>query len=114
MSLFAVLREAGPGWSEGGIVDQSGVDEHSAFMNGLAEERFVLFAGPLAGTEAGRLRALLIVDAMDEAEVDARLADDPWAASGHLGLVSVEPWHILVGAERLEPQPYSAHGAASA
>jgi len=98
MSVFAVTREAGPGWSKGGIADQSGITEHSAFMNGLAEAGFVLLAGPLAGTEAGRLRVLLIVDAVEEAEIVARLADDPWAASDHLRVVSIEPWSILVGA----------------
>ena len=102
MSLFAVVREAGPGWEEGGIFDQTQVDEHSAFMSRLAEETFVLLAGPLAGSEARRLRALLIVDAWDEAEIDARFANDPWAASDHLRRVSVEPWNVLVGAKRLD------------
>ena len=49
-------------------------------MNALADEGFVLFAGPLAGTEHGRLRALLIVNADSEAEIHRRLADDPWDA----------------------------------
>jgi uncharacterized protein len=102
MTTFAVTREAGPAWEEGGIFDQSGAAEHAAFMTGLAEEGFVLFAGPLAGSEAGRVRVLLIVDAEDEAAIGARLADDPWAASNHLRLASVEPWKILVGAERLD------------
>ena len=102
MSMFVVVREAGSGWSEGGIFDQPSVNEHAAFMSGLAEEGFVLFAGPLAGSEAGRVRALLIVDATDEAEICARLADDPWVAGDHLRLVSIEPWNVLVRAERLD------------
>ena len=58
MSYCAVIGEAGPGWSEGGTATQPGVAEHAAFMNGLADEGFVLFAGPLAGSENGRrLRA---------------------------------------------------------
>jgi hypothetical protein len=39
------------------------VSEHAAFMNALTEEGFVLFGGPLAGTEDGRVRALLIANA---------------------------------------------------
>ena len=30
MSYFAVIREAGPAWTEGGIYGQPGVDEHAA------------------------------------------------------------------------------------
>jgi uncharacterized protein YciI len=76
-------------------------------MNTLADERFVLFGGPLAGTEQGHVRVLLIVDAWSEAAIHRRLADDPWAAADRLRTVSVEPWRILVGAERL-PSPHDA------
>ena len=101
MSYFAVIREAGPAWTEGGITAQPNVDDHAAFMNTLADQGFVLFGGPLAGTERGRLRALLIVKADSEAEIHGRLADDPWAASERLRTVSIEPWNILVGADRV-------------
>jgi hypothetical protein len=53
MSVFAVTREAGPAWVDGGIFGQPAVDDHAAFMNALAEEGVVLYAGPLAGTERG-------------------------------------------------------------
>jgi hypothetical protein len=46
-------------------------------MNTLADQRFVLFGGPLAGTEKGHVRVLLIVDADSEAAIHPRLADDP-------------------------------------
>ncbi|MGZ4335597.1 MAG: YciI family protein [Gaiellaceae bacterium] len=71
-------------------------------MTALADDGFLLLAGPLAGSEHGRLRALLIVDAESEAEIRDRIADDPWAASGHLRLTTVEPWNILVGTDRLD------------
>jgi uncharacterized protein YciI len=104
VSYFAVTREAGPGWREGhGIFEQPGVGEHSAFMNVLGDEGFVVFAGPLAGSERGRVRALLIVDADTDAEIHRRLADDPWVLTEHLLTVSVESWNVLVGAERLAP-----------
>jgi uncharacterized protein YciI len=104
MSYFAVIREAGPAWLDGkGTMDQPGATDHAGFMNALAEEGFVLFAGPLAGTEHGRLRALLIVDAETEAEIKRRLADDPWARTERLQITSIEPWTIFVGTKRLHP-----------
>jgi uncharacterized protein YciI len=99
MSLFAVIRQAGPAWSAGqGIAEQPAAGEHAAFMNALAEEEFVLFGGPLAGSEHGHVRALLIVNAGSEAEIDRRLAGDPWVPTKQLLTVSIEPWKILVGA----------------
>jgi uncharacterized protein YciI len=102
MSYFAVTREAGPGWTDGGIAGQPAVNDHAGFMNALADQGFVLFAGPLAGTESGRLRALLIVDAETEDEVRSRLADDPWVHhTDRLVITKIEPWNVIVGAERL-------------
>ena len=111
MSYFAVIREAGPAWTDGkGITEQPGVSDHAAFMNQLADERFVLFAGPLAGSEHGRVRALLIINADSEAEIDRRLADDPWVPTEQLVTTSVEPWNLFVGTER----PSAAHAATGA
>jgi len=102
MGLFAVTREAGPGWTDGvGAFEQPGVNEHGAFMNRLAEDGLVLFAGPLAGSEADRIRVLLIANAADEDEIERRLTDDPWAVANRLVTVSVEPWMLMVGGERL-------------
>ena len=102
MSYFAVIREAGPAWTDGqGTFEQPGVNDHAAFMNTLADQGFVLFAGPLAGSEQGRIRAMVIVDAADETEIHRRLADDPWTLTQHLVIVSIEPWNLFVGAERL-------------
>jgi uncharacterized protein YciI len=100
VSLFAVVREAGSGWAAGGIYDQPAVEEHAAFMNTLTEQGLFLFGGPLAGSERGRVRVLLIAEGHDESEIHRRLADDPWARSRQLVTVSVEPWRILVGEGR--------------
>jgi uncharacterized protein YciI len=102
VSTFAVVREAGPAWAAGGIFAQPDVNDHAAFMNALADEAFILFGGPLAGSENGRVRVLLIVDAESEAEIHRRLADDPWAHTDQLRTVSIEPWKILAGAERVD------------
>jgi len=102
MTYFAVTRNAGPAWTDGvGAFDQPGVQDHVGFMNGLAEEGTVLFAGPLAGSEQDRIRVLLVMSAEDESAVHAALAADPWEASQTVVTTSVEPWMLLVGAERL-------------
>jgi uncharacterized protein YciI len=102
MGLFAVRREAGPGWTDGvGAFDQPGTNEHGAFMNRLYEEGLVLFAGPLAGSEAGRIRVLLIASAEGEDEIARRLMDDPWQIEERLVTVAIEPWLLIVGNERI-------------
>ena len=106
MSLFAVTREAGPSWTDGkGAFEQPAVNDHAAFMNDLADDGFVLFAGPLAGTEQDRIRVLLIADADSETDIHQRLADDPWERTQRVVTTSVEPWNLLVGADRLGAQP---------
>jgi uncharacterized protein YciI len=100
MSLFAVTRQAGPSWTPGkGAFEQPGVDGHAAYMNGLAEDGFVLFAGPLAGSEHDRIRVLLIAEAGSETDVQRRLADDPWERDQRIVTTRVEPWTLFVGAQ---------------
>jgi uncharacterized protein YciI len=102
MSLFAVTREAGPGWTDGkGTFEQPGVNDHAAFMNALGDEGFLVFAGPLAGSELDRIRVLLIADTDSETDVRRRLADDPWERTQQLLTTTVESWNLLVGAERV-------------
>src|SRR4051812_7164668 len=102
MSYFAVIRQAGPAWTDGkAITVQPAVSDHAAFMNALADEGVLLFGGPLAGSEHSRLRALLIMNAESEAEIHRRLADDPWVPTGQLMTASIEPLNIFVGADRL-------------
>jgi uncharacterized protein YciI len=88
---YAVTRQAGPSWTDGGIADQPRINDRSAFMDTLADQGFVMFAGPLAGTERGRLLALLIVNADSEEEIRHRLSADPWTVSQRLQITSIEP-----------------------
>jgi len=106
MSYFAVIREAGPAWTDGGITKQPAVSDHASFMSALAAEGFVLCGGPLADTEHGRVRVLLIVNAESGADIHRRFADDPWVPTEQLLTVSIEPWKLLVGAERLSDGAY--------
>jgi uncharacterized protein YciI len=70
-------------------------------MNALADDGFLLFAGSLAGTEHGRLRALLIIDAQSEPDIHHRLAEDPWTHSHQLEIKRIDPWKLIVGADRI-------------
>lgn len=102
MSYYAVTRNAGPAWTDGkGAFEQPGASDHAAFMNTLAEEGLILFAGPLADSERGRIRVLLIAGAPSETDIYHRLADDPWELTQRVVTTSVEPWNPFVGAQRL-------------
>ena len=61
--------------------------------NGLAAEGFVILGGPLGAGED----VLLIVRAVSEEALRARLAADPWSTAGLLVIARVEPWTILLG-----------------
>jgi hypothetical protein len=82
-------------------------------MSALAEEGFVLFGGPLAGSEEGRLRALLILSASEEGEVCRRLADDPWAIADRLVITAIEPWKVFTGEEGLPSNGQTPTGDAA-
>jgi uncharacterized protein YciI len=102
MSLFAVTREAGPAWIHAkGAFEQPAANDHAAFMSTLANEGFALFAGPLAGSEQGRIRVLLIAHAPNESDIHRRLADDPWAKNNQLVTTRVESWSLFVGADQI-------------
>ena len=94
MSYFAVIREARPAWEdEKGAFGQPAANEHAAYMDALAGQGLVLFAGPLAGSEHGRIRVLLIADPDNETTIHACLGDDPWQRANRVvtASVAVEP-----------------------
>jgi uncharacterized protein YciI len=91
---FVVLRAHGAGWKESRpLEEQTDWPAHAAFMDALAGEGFVAFAGPLEGTSD----ALLVVRADDAAEVHRRLADDPWTRNGLLTTKACWPWTLRLG-----------------
>jgi uncharacterized protein YciI len=92
--LFAVIRSRGPAWNDAQALEgQAEWTAHAAFMNGLHKDGFVVLGGPLEGTPD----VLLIVRATDDAEIAARLAEDPWAKNGLLILRQVRPWQLRLG-----------------
>jgi hypothetical protein len=89
---FVVVREPGPRWDHArGMREQDGWDEHAAFMDGVAEDGFIVLGGPLAEGS----RAMHVVDAQGEREVEERFAEDPWAGD-MLRIASIERWTILL------------------
>jgi uncharacterized protein YciI len=94
MPLFAVIRESGPAWDRGRAMrEQDAWDEHVAFMDGLADDGFIVLGGPLGDG----WRALHIVEAESEEAVRARFGEDPWSPMAMLPVASVEPWQLLLG-----------------
>ena len=75
--------------------EQSGWDEHAAFMDELVDSGFVVLGGPLDDEQ----RVVLAIDAESAAAVRARLAADPWSGS-HLVVDTVEHWTIRLDGRR--------------
>ena len=79
MANFAVRLVHGPGWDASRpIRSQDGWDEHAAFMDGLVDDGFIILGGPVGEGDPPE-QTLHAVEAADEDEVRARLAQDPWA-----------------------------------
>lgn len=92
--VFAVINTRGPNWNDDKPMEEQGDwRAHADFMNGLVAEGFVLLGGPLTGTRD----VLLIVHARDEAEIEARLAQDVWVVRGLLSRRQVNPWWLRLG-----------------
>jgi uncharacterized protein YciI len=93
---YLVERAKGPRWDHSrGRREQAGWDEHAAFMDGLAEEGFVVLGGPIG--EGDGENVLLVVDAESEAAIRARLAEDPWPEDV-LTTASIRPWSVWLRA----------------
>ena len=95
-TFHVVVHRSGPDYDRSlPLEQQSGWDEHAAFMDALTEEGFILAGGPLGG-EDDAARVLHVVDAPDGDAVRSRLSEDPWPQSMLL-LASIEPWTVLLG-----------------
>jgi uncharacterized protein YciI len=92
--VFAVIRTRGPRWNDAQPMEgQEDWRRHADFMNALEAEGFMLLAGPLMGTRD----VLLIVRAENEAEVEARLAEDCWTVNDLLRTRQINPWWLRLG-----------------
>jgi uncharacterized protein YciI len=88
--FLVVLRRDGPEWDRSKpMEEQSGWDEHAAFMDKLVDDGFIVLGGPLAD----EVRVAHAIEAESEDAVRATWARDPWSET-HLVVDSVEPWTI--------------------
>jgi hypothetical protein len=93
--FLVILSQTGPEWDAARpLEEQSGWDEHAAFMDGLVENGFVVLGGPLPNR-----RVAHAVEAESEDSVRATWARDPWSDT-HLLVESVEPWTIRLDGRR--------------
>jgi uncharacterized protein YciI len=94
--FHVVLHRSGPEWEPSrALEEQSGWDEHAAFMDGLVDEGFLVLGGPLYDEH----RVVHAVEAESEEEIRATLARDPWSET-HLQVASIEAWTIRLDARR--------------
>ena len=94
--FFVCMRRAGPDWDASRpMEEQSGWEEHAAFMDHLVNRGFVVLGGPLAD----EFRVVLAVEADSEAAVRETLARDPWHET-HLVVETVDAWTIRLDGTR--------------
>lgn len=92
--LFFILRTRGANWNrDRALEEQEGWSDHAAFMNGLAQEGFIVLGGPLEDTP----NVLLLAMAESEEEIRTRLADDIWTQQDVLRVERVAPWNLKLG-----------------
>jgi uncharacterized protein YciI len=92
---FAVVRERAPAWDDSrSMREQDRWDAHAAFMDALADERFIILGGPLGD---GERRFLLIFHAPSADAIRERLAADPWTPMQLLRIASIDTWEMLLG-----------------
>ena len=97
MGVFVVQCGNGPGYDPSrGRREQQGWDDHAAFMDALVDDGFVVLGGPLGDGES----VLLVVEALDEAEIRTRLAEDPWEPRHVLTVDRITPWTIWLDGRR--------------
>ena len=91
MPMFlVVLRRSGPEYDHSKpLEEQSGWDEHAAFMDALVDDGFIVLGGVL-GDE---VRTAHAVEAESEDAIRERLARDPWSGS-HLVVDYIDQWTI--------------------
>ena len=94
--FLVVLRRTGPEWDRSKpLEEQSGWDEHAAFMDRLVDDGVVVLGGPLED----ELRTAHAVEADSADAVRAIFARDPWSGS-HLEVEAIEEWTIRLDGRR--------------
>jgi uncharacterized protein YciI len=93
-TYYAVTETQGPKWDPSRARrEQDRWDEHAAFMDALVEDGFVVMGGPVGNGDD----VLLILRADSDAEIEARLAEDPWLPMEVLRIAKIDRWQIWLG-----------------
>jgi hypothetical protein len=88
--FHVVVSRSGPEWKQGlPLEEQTGWDEHAAFMDALVDDGFIVLGGPLED----ELRVVHAVRAESPDAIRATLARDPWSGS-HLVVEAIDEWTI--------------------
>jgi hypothetical protein len=89
-TFLVELHRSGPEWDHSKpMEEQSGWDNHAAFMDGLLDAGFIILGGPLSD----EYRVMHAVEAESEEAVRATWARDPWSET-HLRVHAIEPWTL--------------------
>ena len=100
MGVFVVELHNGPAYDGGrDRREQEQWDAHAAFMDALVDDGFVVLGGPLGDGEA----VLLVVEALDEAEIRSRLAEDPWEPLRILEIERITHWTFWLDGRNRTP-----------
>ena len=93
--FLVTLRRNGPEWDNSkALEEQSGWEEHVAFVDGLVDAGFIILGGPLSDG-----RVVHAIEAESEDDIRATLAQDPWAYS-HLRFDTIEAWTVRLDGTR--------------
>jgi hypothetical protein len=95
-TFHVLIHRSGPDYDRSlPLEQQSGWEEHAAFMDGLVDAGFIVLGGPL-GDE---YRIVQVVEAASADQVRETLARDPWSNT-HLVVDSVDAWTLRLDARR--------------
>lgn len=104
MARYVLTLIHGPNWDPArGIREQDGWDAHAEFMDGLVQDGLVILGGPIGDGD----RAMVVVDAPDEHEIEERFQADPWKPMGILKVGTIERWTIWLDGTARPARPAS-------
>jgi uncharacterized protein YciI len=88
--FLVILSRSGPDYDHGKpLEEQTGWDDHAAFMDGLVDDGFLVLGGPLDD----EIRTAHAIEAASAEAIRARFAEDPWHET-HLRVESIDEWTI--------------------
>lgn len=89
---FVIYYRRGPAWVEGKSVFEQPLQEHLAYVKGLAARGTLRLGGPFTDDSGG----LIVVDAANVADAQALLEADP-AVRDRVMTAEAHPWKLLAG-----------------